>query len=112
MGSDKNYPEEAPAHEVTVDGFWMDQHPVTNEHFRRFVEAAKHVTHAESQRLSRRHTGNARVCVGRFSNTQTTSQYQRLLPMVDLCSTGAIIKLNGRGQAIKIALRSRAACLR
>ena len=24
MGSDKHYPEEAPAHEVTVDGFWMD----------------------------------------------------------------------------------------
>ena len=25
MGSDKHYPEEAPAHRVTVDGFWMDQ---------------------------------------------------------------------------------------
>ena len=24
MGSDKHYPEEAPAHRVTVDGFWMD----------------------------------------------------------------------------------------
>jgi formylglycine-generating enzyme len=39
MGSDKHYPEEAPAHEVTVDGFWMDQHTVTNEEFRKFVEA-------------------------------------------------------------------------
>ena len=47
MGSDKHYPEEAPAHEVTVDGFWMDTHTVTNEEFRCFVEASKHVTSAE-----------------------------------------------------------------
>ena len=25
MGSDKHYPEERPAHRVTVDGFWMDR---------------------------------------------------------------------------------------
>jgi sulfatase modifying factor 1 len=47
MGSDKHYPEEAPTHEVTVDGFWMDVHTVTNEEFRKFVEATKHVTSAE-----------------------------------------------------------------
>jgi sulfatase modifying factor 1 len=47
MGSDKHYPEEAPAHEVTVDGFWMDSHTVTNEEFRKFVEATKYVTSAE-----------------------------------------------------------------
>src|SRR5678815_1846762 len=28
MGSDKHYPEEAPAHYVTVDGFWIDQYTV------------------------------------------------------------------------------------
>ena len=28
MGSDKHYPEEAPAHPVTVDGFWIDRTPV------------------------------------------------------------------------------------
>ena len=39
MGSDKHYPEEAPAHEVRVDGFWMDTHTVTNEEFRRFVDS-------------------------------------------------------------------------
>ena len=39
MGSDRHYPEERPAHRVKVDGFWMDQTPVTNAEFRAFVEA-------------------------------------------------------------------------
>jgi formylglycine-generating enzyme required for sulfatase activity len=47
MGSDKHYPEERPVHRVTVDGFWMDHAPVTNERFARFVEATGHVTFAE-----------------------------------------------------------------
>ena len=47
MGSNDHYPEEAPAHRVTVGGFWMDQHAVTNADFRRFVEATGHVTLAE-----------------------------------------------------------------
>jgi len=29
IGSDKHYPEEAPAHRVTVDEFWIDRTPVT-----------------------------------------------------------------------------------
>jgi formylglycine-generating enzyme len=47
MGSDKHYPEEAPAHRVTVDGFWIDRTPVTNREFRRFVNATGYVTLAE-----------------------------------------------------------------
>ena len=47
MGSNEHYPEEAPAHRVDVDGFWIDRHPVTNERFARFVEATRHVTFAE-----------------------------------------------------------------
>ncbi|MBD2746664.1 formylglycine-generating enzyme family protein [Microvirga sp. BT688] len=47
MGSDKHYPEEAPVHRVTVDGFWIDRTPVTNQDFRRFVDATGHVTVAE-----------------------------------------------------------------
>jgi sulfatase modifying factor 1 len=47
MGSDKHYPEEAPVHRVTVDGFWMDRIPVTNSEFRKFVEATGYVTFAE-----------------------------------------------------------------
>ena len=47
VGSDAHYPEERPAHEVAVDGFWMDRYPVTNERFARFVQATGHVTFAE-----------------------------------------------------------------
>jgi formylglycine-generating enzyme required for sulfatase activity len=47
MGSDKHYPEEAPTHQTTVEGFWMDQYTVTNQEFARFVEATGHVTLAE-----------------------------------------------------------------
>src|SRR5262245_19788410 len=47
MGSDQHYPEERPAHLVTVDGFWMDRAPVTNERFSAFVDATRHVTFAE-----------------------------------------------------------------
>jgi len=47
MGSDRHYPEEAPAHKVSVDGFWIDQYAVTNRDFSRFVEETGHVTLAE-----------------------------------------------------------------
>jgi formylglycine-generating enzyme required for sulfatase activity len=47
MGSNDHYPEEAPAHSVTVDGFWMDQYTVTNAQFSRFVEDTGYVTSAE-----------------------------------------------------------------
>ena len=47
MGSDKHYPEEAPVHRVTVDGFWIDRTPVTNRQFKEFVNATGHVTFAE-----------------------------------------------------------------
>ncbi len=47
MGSDSHYPEEAPAHQVSVGGFWMDQYAITNREFRRFVEATGYVTLAQ-----------------------------------------------------------------
>ena len=47
MGSDHHYPEEAPAHVVTVDAFWMERHAVTNREFDRFVRATGYVTLAE-----------------------------------------------------------------
>ena len=47
MGSEKHYPEERPIHRVTVDGFWLDRTPVTNERFARFVAETGHTTFAE-----------------------------------------------------------------
>ena len=47
MGSNDHYPEEAPVHRVTVDGFWIDRTPVTNHQFKRFVIATGHKTTAE-----------------------------------------------------------------
>jgi formylglycine-generating enzyme required for sulfatase activity len=47
MGSDRFYPEERPVREVSVEGFWIDRHPVTVAEFRRFVKATRHVTWAE-----------------------------------------------------------------
>ncbi|TAV98170.1 hypothetical protein ELI24_07055 [Rhizobium ruizarguesonis] len=47
MGSNRHYPEEAPAHPVKVDGFWIDATPVTNRQFAAFVKATGHVTVAE-----------------------------------------------------------------
>src|ERR1700677_2531444 len=47
MGSDKHYPEEAPAHSVAINAFLMDRTPVTNRQFKEFVKATGHVTFAE-----------------------------------------------------------------
>jgi formylglycine-generating enzyme required for sulfatase activity len=47
MGSNDHYPEEAPAHRVSVKGFWIDRHTVSNADFQRFVDATGHVTLAE-----------------------------------------------------------------
>jgi formylglycine-generating enzyme required for sulfatase activity len=47
MGSADFYPEERPVRQVTVEGFWIDEHPVTVAEFRRFVKATGHVTWAE-----------------------------------------------------------------
>jgi formylglycine-generating enzyme required for sulfatase activity len=47
MGSNQHYPEERPAHEVALDGFWIDEHTVTNAEFAQFVEETGHITMAE-----------------------------------------------------------------
>ena len=49
MGSDHHYPEEAPAHDVNVEGFWMDVHTVTNEQFAAFVAATGYSTVCEQE---------------------------------------------------------------
>ena len=47
MGSDAHYPEEAPAHPVSVSGFWIDRYEVTNRDFAAFVTDTGYVTVAE-----------------------------------------------------------------
>lgn len=49
MGSDNidSKKDEKPIHKVKVDGFWMDETPVTNRQFKEFVDATGYVTTAE-----------------------------------------------------------------
>jgi formylglycine-generating enzyme required for sulfatase activity len=47
MGAEDFYPEEAPVHRVELDGFLIDEHPVTVAAFRRFTKETGYVTWAE-----------------------------------------------------------------
>lgn len=47
MGADDGRPDERPVHRVTLNGFWMDVHEVTNAEFQRFVDATGYLTVAE-----------------------------------------------------------------
>lgn len=47
MGSAAFYTDETPVHERSVDGFELDEYPVTNRRFAEFVEATGYVTVAE-----------------------------------------------------------------
>ncbi|AKQ46173.1 sulfatase-modifying factor protein [Rufibacter radiotolerans] len=48
MGSgEQNFPDSQPIHEVEVNGFWMDEHEVTNAEFAQFVAATGYKTVAE-----------------------------------------------------------------
>jgi len=47
MGSEDFYPEEAPVRRVAIEGFWIDERPVTVAQFRRFVKQTGYVTVAE-----------------------------------------------------------------
>ena len=47
MGSNRHYPEEAPARLAVTRDFWIDETPVTNAEFAAFVAATGYVTTAE-----------------------------------------------------------------
>jgi formylglycine-generating enzyme required for sulfatase activity len=48
MGSDDPaFMDAQPVHQVSVNGFWMDEHEVTNAEFARFIKATGYVTIAE-----------------------------------------------------------------
>jgi formylglycine-generating enzyme len=43
----ESFPNERPAHFVQVQGFWIDEHDVTNAEFSKFIEATGYITTAE-----------------------------------------------------------------
>jgi formylglycine-generating enzyme required for sulfatase activity len=47
MGATDGETDEAPLHDVKIEGFWMDKTEVTNEQFEKFVKATHYVTVAE-----------------------------------------------------------------
>lgn len=47
MGNDAELADEAPAHDVLLDGFWLDETEVTNRQFAEFVDATGYETIAE-----------------------------------------------------------------
>jgi formylglycine-generating enzyme len=46
-GEGEGFAEEYPQHNVSVDGFWMNTHEVTNAEFEAFVKATNYITTAE-----------------------------------------------------------------
>ena len=59
MGSTEGDDDEQPVHEVTLDGFWIDQTEVTVAQFRKFVNATGHQTQAEDQNWGYAYTGSS-----------------------------------------------------
>src|SRR5436190_1483402 len=80
MGSDDHYPEEAPAHRVRVNGFFIDPCPVTNREFREFVRATGHVTFAEIAPDAKdyRRARRRRVRLGRWTHARRQANGKHL----------------------------------
>jgi formylglycine-generating enzyme len=49
MGSETFYSEERPVVQVSANDFWIDEHPVTNAAFARFVQETGYITVAERE---------------------------------------------------------------
>ena len=67
MGDDSGPPDETPAHEITLDGFWMDRTEVTNAQFKEFTDATGYVTVAERHAAAR---GFRRQSAGRAGHSR------------------------------------------
>ncbi|MGJ3649365.1 formylglycine-generating enzyme family protein [Sphingomonas sp. GlSt437] len=52
MGADPHYPEEGPPRLVSLPGFWIDEHELTNAEFAAFVKATGYRTMAERAPLA------------------------------------------------------------
>ena len=84
MGSDKHYPEEAPVHRVTVDGFWIDRDAGDQPAVPRVRQRdrLRHLRrdHARSEGLSRRAAAHAQ---GRLAGVHAARARR------SICATGA-----------------------
>src|SRR5690554_5686399 len=49
MGENPHYREEGPPRDIHVDGFWIDNHEITNDQFAEFVVATGYKTLAEQE---------------------------------------------------------------
>jgi len=47
MGSDEGLASERPAHQVTLDPYWIDKYPITNQQYLNFVQHTGYVTYSE-----------------------------------------------------------------
>ena len=47
MGSDEGLANERPAHQVTIDSFWIDIYPVTNQQYLEFTRNTGYITYSE-----------------------------------------------------------------
>ena len=102
MGSDDHYPEEAPTHAVSVDGFWMDRArghqrgvlPVRQE------DPARHVrrTGARPGRLPRGRAGPAGRGIGRLPAAGTSGVTGQPVQLVDLRARGQLAATAGTRQ--------------
>jgi formylglycine-generating enzyme required for sulfatase activity len=68
MGADLSYPEEGPAHDVTVGAFWIDEYAVTNAEFATFGTTTGCVKVADrcSTYSRARQQGDKTPCGSRF----------------------------------------------
>lgn len=79
MGSNDFYPEERPVRRVAVDGFWIDDHPVTVAEFRRILAATGYVTVAERPLDPAQYLAPTRRCCSpaRWSSSQPAGRPAR-----------------------------------
>jgi formylglycine-generating enzyme len=93
MGSSEHHPEERAPHEVTLEGFWIDRHEVTNAEFARFVDATGYETLAERGLAPEDYPGMPPdllvpgsmvfVMPAQIANMTDISQWWRYLPGAD-----------------------------
>ncbi|MBU6406036.1 MAG: formylglycine-generating enzyme family protein [Alphaproteobacteria bacterium] len=94
LGSPDPWPEESPAQEASLAGFWIDAFEVTNDQYAAFVAATNYVTTAE-----RNAAGSARfVPPSHLADLSDASQWWRIDPTATWRNPeGEGSNLEGRG---------------